>query len=295
MTKGISLAQEIESCFDRLWPLLRSITGDGVRKTHDILSEIAPLQRIEIPSGTRCFEWTVPKEWVVREAWVETPTGRRILDVRECNLHLLNYSIPFTGRVSKSELDQHLYSVPDLPDAVPYVTSYYVPRWGFCIAHKNRLALADGEYYVHIDTEHVDGSLTISEVILPGASEKEIVFSTYTCHPSMANDQLSGPLVQAFLCRRIAELPSRRFTYRFVWLPETIGSICYLVDRGPLLKERLVAGYVLACCGDDGPFTYKCSRRGNTVADRIAKFALETLVREREKIILDFEPFGSDE
>jgi len=179
---GRESLDEIERAFDRMWPLLRSLTGDGVRATHDILGEIVPLQRIEVPSGTQVFDWTVPKEWKVREAYVVAPGGRRILDVAANNLHLVNYSAPFRGRLSRSVLDAHLHSRSDMPDAIPYVTSYYEPRWGFCLSDSARKALPEGDYDVVIDTEFADGSLTISEAVLPGTTDAEVLISTYTCH-----------------------------------------------------------------------------------------------------------------
>ena len=185
---------EIEAYFDRLWPIHRSITGEGVRETHEILSELLPLDRIEIPTGTQVFDWEVPQEWVVREAYVVAPDGQRLWDIRVNNLYLLGYSIPFQGRISRDELDQHLHSLPDMPDVIPYATSYYSPRWGFCVSHHERVGLPDGEYEVCVDTELVDGSITISESILAGKEEAEVLISTYTCHPSMANNELSGPL-----------------------------------------------------------------------------------------------------
>ncbi len=287
-------AADIAAYFDRLWPIMRSITGQGVRLTHDILSELVPLERMEIPSGSRCFDWEVPKEWVVREAYLVTPDGRRILDVAENTLHLVNYSVPFRGRLSREDLDAHLHSIPDLPDAVPYVTSYYAPMWGFCLPHRMREGLPDGEYEVVVDTDHVDGSMTISEAVLPGEEPGEILISSYTCHPSMANNELSGPLAAAFLYRRLAGVDKRRLTYRFVFLPETIGSIAYLSLRGDHLKDTLVAGYVLTCVGDDSPITYKRSRRGDTPADRAAAWSLSRREGAAPRL-MDFFPFGSDE
>lgn len=284
---------KIEAYFERLWPLLRSITGEGVRQTHDILSELVPLTRIEVPSGTKVFDWTVPKEWVVRDAYVITPDGRRILDVHENNLHLVNYSMPFRGRVSKGELEEHLYSNPKVPEAVPYITSYYKPRWGFCIAHRDREHLPKGEYEVVVDTDLVDGSMTLSEAVLEGESAAEVLISTHTCHPSMANDQISGPLVASLLYGRLAALPRRRLTYRFVFLPETIGSIAYLSLRGEHLRKHMIAGYVVASLGGPGPFNYRRSRRGNSLADRAAEYVL---ARQRKKAeIHDFQPAGGND
>ena len=180
-----NFTEEIEKYFNRLWPIMRSITGDGVRKTHEILSEIIPLRTLEIPTGTKVLDWTVPKEWVCRSAYVIDPSGKRILDIQDNNLHLVNYSAPFSGKINKSELEEHLHSLPERPSSIPYVTSYYKENWGFCIAHQQREQLIDGEYEIVVDTELIDGSLTISEAVLEGESDREILFSTYLCHPSI--------------------------------------------------------------------------------------------------------------
>ena len=286
--------EEVAAIFDRLWPLLRSLTGEGVRRTHDILGELLPLDRIEIPSGTQVLDWTVPQEWAVREAYVTAPGGERILDVRDNNLHLVNYAAPFRGRVSRRELDNHLHSIPKLPEAIPYVTSYYEPRWGFCLSQRQRDALPEGEYEVVVDSELFDGSMTISEAVLPGAETGEVLISTYTCHPSMANNELSGPLVAAFLYRRLAAMPERRLTYRFVFAPETIGAVAYLDRMGDHLLARMEAGFVLTCIGTKAPFTLKRSRRGDSLADRAAEQILARRPGAPPKI-LDFFPTGSDE
>jgi aminopeptidase-like protein len=287
--------EEIARYFDRLWPLLRSITGDGVRHTLDILSELVPMERHEIPSGTNVFDWTVPQEWVVRDAFILAPDGKRILDMAKNNLHLLNYSIPFRGEVSRAELDQHLHSLPELPQAIPYVTSYYEPRWGFCLSQDQRDGLPEGAYQVVIDTDHINGSLTYGEAVLPGTETAEVLISTNVCHPSLANNELSGPLVSAFLYRRLESMKERRLTYRFVFIPETIGCIAFLSTRGQHLRDNLVAGYSVTCIGDDAPFTYKRSRAGNSLADRAALYVLS----QEDGIgssILDFFPDGgSDE
>ena len=211
---------QIEALFDRLWPLPRSLTGEGVRATHDILSEYVPLQRIEVPSGTQVFDWTIPEEWNVRDAYLIAPDGRRIFDVADNNLRLVNYSVPFRGTLSRAALDAHLHSRRDMPDAIPYVTSYYQPRWGFCLSEIERHALPDGDYQVVVDTELSKGALTMSEAVLPGTEADEVLISSYTCHPSLANNELSGPLVAAFLYRRLAAWPQRRLTYRFVFAPK---------------------------------------------------------------------------
>ncbi len=288
-----SIAAQIESYFDRLWPLPRSLTGEGVRATHDILGELAPLQRTEVPSGTPVLDWIVPPEWVIHDAYVIDPDGRRILDVGENNLHLVGYSAPFRGVVSRAELDEHLHSLPAQPTAIPYRTSYYAPSWGFCLAHEQRERLAEGDYEVVVDTElRTDGSLTLGDAVLPGEEPDEVLLSTYTCHPSLANNELTGPLVTAFLYQRVAAWPRRRLHYRFVFVPETIGAVAYLARHGDHLRERLVAGYVVTCIGDAGPFTLKRSRRGDTLADRAAEYVLAA---EPDSRMVDFFPSGSDE
>jgi len=257
------------------------------------LGELQPLQRYEFPTGTQVLDWIVPPEWRVREAYVIRPDGTRILDVHSNNLHLLNYSIPFTGEISREELEAHLFSYPEYPDVIPYQTCYYKSDWGFCIPHSQRLALPEGKYRVVIDTELFDGALTVSDLVLPGASDRQVLFSTYTCHPSLAINELSGPLVTAFLALRIAAWPKRRLTYRFVFTAETIGAICYLSKFGQELVDKLDAGYVVTCVGDDAQFTLKRSKRGDTVADRAAEYALKRASVPHRTI--DFRPSGSDE
>ena len=282
---------DIEHYFDRLWPILRSITGAGVRETHDILSELVRLERFEIPTGTKVFDWEIPKEWNLKEAYVIDPNGKRILDIAENNLHLINYSVPFRGILSKTELDKQLHSLPDQPDAIPYLTSYYKERWGFCLSQRQREQLPEGNYEVIIDAQHCDGSLTLSEAVLEGKSKQEVLISSYTCHPSLANNELSGPLVAAFLYKRLAKLKKRHLTYRFVFLPETIGALAYLSLRGEHLRENLVAGYVVTCIGDDAPFTYKRSRQETSLADRAAEHCLKGVTHK----LLPYSPIGSDE
>lgn len=291
--------QGLEDMFDRLWPITRSICGPGLRETLDVLGEVMPHQRIEVPCGQPVFDWAVPQEWQAREAYVIAPDGRRILDLAVNNLHLVNYSVAFRGRLSRAELDRHLHSLPEQPDAIPYVTSYYAPRWGFCLAEHERRNLTEGDYEVVVDTVHKDGSLTLAEAVLPGSEAREVLFSSYICHPSLANNELSGPLVLAFLYRRIAAWPDRRLTYRFVLCPETIGTLSYLRLRGDHLRQRMDAGYVITCVGDAGGperrFTYKRSRMGDSLADRAALHTLSRTLNEPFETV-DFAPDdGSDE
>lgn len=287
----------MERTFDRLWPLPRSLTGDGVRRSLDVLAEYIPLSRLEVPSGTAVHDWEIPAEWRVHEAYLVGPDGRRVLDWRDHNLHLVGYSIPFRGRLSRQELNEHLYSLPDLPTAIPYVTSYYRARWGFCLSHEHRAQLPDGEYEVVVDTELTPGSVTIADCVLPGTSRREVLLSTYTCHPMMANNEISGPLLAAFLYRRLELRKQRRLSYRFVFAPETIGAITYLSLRGSELAAVVDAGYVITCVGGPGGLTYKRSRDAPTLADRAVEHVLDHLDDEVKGSVttLDFVPTGSDE
>lgn len=248
----------------------------------------------EIPSGTRCFDWTVPPEWNVKDAWVKDSTGKKVIDFKKNNLHLLGYSEKFSGRMKLGELKEHLYSLPSQPDVIPYLTSYYKRRWGYCVSDRQLKKMKNGTYDVMIDSElNENGSMTIGEAYLPGSTKKEILLSTYICHPSMANNELSGPLVTAFLCKKLTEKKNRKYNYRILFLPETIGAIYYLSKHGDKLKERLAAGFVVTCIGDKGKFTYKKSRRGNTLADSATLHVLKQ--NEKKYNVEDFFPTGSDE
>jgi aminopeptidase-like protein len=288
----LTLSAKMEKIFDELWPLCRSITGDGYRNSLNILSKIMPMERFKFESGKKIFDWEIPKEWVIRDAYIVGPDGNKIAEFKKNNLHLMGYSCPYSGRMGLNDLKKHLYSIPDKPTAIPYVTSYYRENWGFCIAHNQFEALADGEYEVYIDSEFVDGYLEIGEAVLSGSTDREVLFSTYLCHPSMANHELGGPILMVYLYEILSNIKNRRFTYRFLICPETIGSLSYLSKRGAHLKEKLDAGYVITCVGDAGALTYKSSRSGDTLSDRAAKIAL----REVENYSLaPFTPFGSDE
>jgi aminopeptidase-like protein len=288
------LKQEIEKYFDRLWPINRSLTGNGNRETLGILSELVDLNIREIPSGTQCFDWTVPPEWNVKEAWVKDSSGKRIIDFSQNNLHLLAYSQGFEGRLTLEELKQHLHSLPEQPDVIPYRTSYYEPRWGFCLSHTQLQSLREDDYEVKIDAEYnPKGSMTIGEAVIHGETEREIIISTYICHPSMANNELSGPLVSSFLYSKLKSKKPGYHTLRFIFVPETIGAIWYLSENGNRLKEKLAAGFVLTCIGDEGAFTYKRSRRGSSVADRCAEYVLANSGAKFS--VEDFFPTGSDE
>ena len=252
-----------------LFPICRSITGDGVRETLAILRRHIPLTVHEVPSGTQVFDWVVPPEWNIRDACVLDERGERVIDFRRSNLHVVGYSVPVDVTLSLGELQEHLHSLEEQPSAVPYVTSYYRERWGFCLSHEQRLALPEGTYRAVVDSTLQPGSLTYAELILPGATEDEVFLSTYICHPSMANNELSGPVVAAFLARWLASRP-RRYTYRIVLAPETIGALTYLSRHLDVLRERVVAGFNLTCLGDDRAYSYLPSRDGSTLADRAA-------------------------
>jgi aminopeptidase-like protein len=284
---------KLEHYFDRLWPICRSLTGDGVRESLAILSEEMDLETSAIKSGEQVFDWTVPKEWRIRDAYIVCPDGRRIAQFKENNLHVLNYSTPVDETVSLEELKAHLYSLPSMPQAVPYVTSYYKEKWGFCMSYEELESLEEGDYRVFIDSELFDGELNYAEAVLEGESGKEILFSTYICHPSMANNELSGPLATLLLYRRLKAIKNRKYTYRFLFAPETIGVIAYLAREGQGLKANLEAGYVLTCCGDRGIPTYKRSKREAHLVDEMAIHTLKHLSDDFNTI--PFSVGGSDE
>lgn len=283
-----------ETMFDlvrRLYPICRSITGAGARATLDIIRELVPLKIHEVPSGTAAFDWTIPKEWNVREAWVKGPDGAIVADFRDHNLHLLNYSVPVRKRMPLSELRPHLHSMPEHPDWIPYRTSYYREDWGFCLQHRRLAALPEGEYEVCVDTTLEAGSLSYGELYLPGTGGDEILFSTHICHPSMANDNLSGIAVAAFLGRTLAD-SERRHSVRILFIPGTIGSLAWL-SRNEDKLARIRHGLVLTGLGDAGGFTYKRSRRGDAFIDRAAAHVLKT--SGLPHLVRDFHPYGYDE
>jgi aminopeptidase-like protein len=288
------MRSDLEKYFDRLWPICRSISGDGLRESLRILNEVMPMNMVEVPSGKTVFDWTVPKEWNVRDAYIITPDGKKIADFKTNNLHLVNYSSPINKEVSWEDLKNHLHTVPEIPEAIPYITTYYRENWGFCISQKEYNTLShEGQYKVFIDSTLEDGHLTYGECVLKGSSDEEIFFSTYLCHPSMANNELSGPLALSFLYKEIAAMPTRRYTYRFLIAPETIGVIAFLADKGEYLKKHMQAGYVLTCVGDPGNFTYKRSKRKTSAADRAAEHILKHSGKNHR--VIEFSVGGSDE
>jgi aminopeptidase-like protein len=285
------LEKEIEGLLTSLYPLCRSITGDGVRATLRLLQGVAPLHMDETPSGLDVFDWTVPDEWNVRDAYIADAGGTRVVDFRRHNLHLVSYSVPVHRRMSLAELRPHLHTLPEQPDVIPYRTSYYRPTWGFCLAQRQLDALPEGEYEVCVDSTLAPGSLTHGELLLKGELEDEVLISTHVCHPSLANDNLSGMVLAAFLARELSGRP-RRYSYRFLFIPGTIGSITWLALHEAHV-ERIKHGLVVACVGDEGPMHYKRSRRGDAEIDRVVAHVLAE--SGAPHTLLDFSPYGYDE
>jgi aminopeptidase-like protein len=274
-----------------LYPICRSITGKGVRETLRRLQAHIPLTVHEVPSGTRVFDWNVPKEWNITDAYVKNSAGERVIDFRESNLHVVGYSVPVHARMPLSELKPRLITIPEQPDAIPYRTSYYNETWGFCVSFNRLQSLRDGEYEVRIDSSLADGHLTYGECYLTGDSRDEVLISTHICHPSVCNDNLSGIAVATFLAKRLLALP-RRYSYRLLFLPGTIGSITWLALNQPNL-HRIKHGLVLANAGDPGSLTYKRSRRSDAEVDRAALNVLRHTGSKHS--IREFEPYGYDE
>lgn len=289
------IGAELHGFAAELFPICRSITGDGIRATLQRVGEKIPLQISEVPSGTEVFDWTVPKEWNIRDAWIKDSSGQRVVDFKQNNLHVLNYSTPIQGRFALAELQQHLFSLPDRPDWIPYRTSYYKPEWGFCMAHAAMQRMAEPEYEVLIDSTLEDGHLSYGECFVPGSSNEEVLISVHACHPSLANDNLSGLTVATHLA---ALLTGRelRYSYRFVFAPGTIGAITWLAQNREA-ASRIRHGLVLTGIGDAGGFHYKKSRRGSVQSpaqiDRAAAHALRHCGEPAE--ILEFSPYGYDE
>lgn len=278
----------------RLFPICRSITGNGVRETLTILKEFGNLQIQEVPTGYRAFDWIVPKEWNIRDAYVKDQQGERVIDFKRSNLHVLNYSVPVSATMSLEELRPHLYTLPEQPNAIPYRTSYYEEQWGFCLAHEDLEGLMEGPYEVFIDSDLEDGHLTFADAVLAGTSDRELLFSTYICHPSMANHELSGPVLSALLYRLLSEC-EHTYSYRFIYVPETIGALVYLSINGEHLRKHLHAGYVLASLGRPATYTYKRTRLGGTPADKVAEHCLNHAPDGTTTEVIDFAPTGSDE
>jgi aminopeptidase-like protein len=284
-------ADELYRLVEEIYPICRSITGDGVRKTLSILGRFVPLRVHEVPSGTAVLDWTVPNEWNIRDAYIADTRGQRLVDFRAHNLHVLNYSVPIKRRVSRAELAQHLFSLPDQPTLIPYRTSYYAENWGFCVSHDQLQTLTDAEYDVCIDSTLAPGQLTYAEAVLPGETSNEILISAHICHPSLADDNNSGLAVAALLARAFAQ-QRRRHTLRFLFAPGTIGAITWLA-RNRQNAQRIRHGLTLTCLGDSNPFTYKKTVFGDQEIDRVVQHVLAHSGYPHQ--IIDFFPYGYDE
>jgi aminopeptidase-like protein len=286
------LAGELYDLVVRLYPICRSITGDGVRQTLAVLGERLPLQVHEVPTGTKVLDWEVPDEWNIADAYVADESGRRVVDFAACNLHVLNYSAPIDEEMSIDELRPHLFSLPEQPDRIPYRTSYYERNWGFCLSARHMAALSAGRYRVRIDSTLQPGHLTYGEVVVPGRSEDEILVSSHVCHPSLCDDNLSGIAVSAALARALLDGPPPRHTVRFLYAPGTIGAITWLA-RNRERAARIKHGLTLTCLGDEHPFTYKRTVGGDAAIDRAAAHVLRHDSPANQ--VIDFFPYGYDE
>jgi aminopeptidase-like protein len=290
-TSSAEIGRWMHSLAAELYPVCRSITGDGVRATLRRLAHEIPLEIHEVPSSGEVFDWTVPEEWNIRAAWIKDAAGNIIVDFANHNLHVLGYSTPIHEKVSLAELKSHLFSLPDQPDLIPYRTSYYKKNWGFCVTHRLLESLQDGDYEVFIDADHKQGNLTYGELVLPGATAEQVLISTHVCHPSLANDNLAGNAVVVALAKHLMGI-ERRLTYRFLFVPGTIGSITWLVlneDKTANIKH----GLVVTCAGDSGRVTYKETRDGNAPIDRAMRHVLKTSGEDHR--IAPFHPYGYDE
>jgi aminopeptidase-like protein len=288
---GRDTGQAMRDMIAGLYPICRSITGDGFRETLRAIAQYLPLEVREVPSGTPVFDWTVPLEWNIRDAYIAAPDGRRVVDFQRCNLHVMSYSVPVKTRMRLEELQRHIHTLPDRPEWVPYRTSYYKENWGFCLSHRQLKELADTEYDVLIDSSLERGHLTYGECLLPGQSGDEVLISVHGCHPSLCNDNLSGIAVATYLGRALQNMP-RKFSYRFLFIPGTIGSITWLATNQDRI-DRIRHGLVLTGVGDAGGITYKRSRRADTPIDRAMAHVLHH--QEEPYRIIDFFPYGYDE
>lgn len=283
--------EESHATIRKLYPICRSITGDGMRQSLRLLQGTIPLELHEAPTGARVFDWSIPKEWNITDAYIKNGKGERVVDFQRHNLHVLNYSIPVHRTMQLAELRPHLYSLPETPDWIPYRTSYYRETWGFCLSHRQLETMEEGEYEVCIDSTLKPGHLTYGEYRIQGSTDDEVLISCHSCHPSLCNDNLSGMATAARLARLLQNVPLR-YSYRFLWIPGTIGSITWLA-RNESVLPRIKHGLVLSCLGDEGGFTYKRSRGGDAVIDRAVEHALRHSGHNFQ--VLDFVPYGYDE
>ena len=288
------IGNDIHKLAKQLWPYNRGLTGQGVIDTLNQISNHIPNLNIKsIKSGTKVFDWVIPKEWEVDEAYIVTPNGKKICDFSKNNLHLVGYSIPFKGTLSLNELKKNLYTLPKQPKAIPYITSYYKERWGFCLSQEQFDTLDDGLYKIVISSTLSDGKMNYGELLIKGKSDKEIFLSTYICHPSMANNELSGPTVVTFLAKWLQMVNQLEYSYRIVFIPETIGSIAYLSQNFKEMKDKTIAGYNVTCVGDDRAYSFVPSRNGKTISDKIGKHVLKWI--DRNFVQYSWLDRGSDE
>ncbi|MER6004465.1 DUF4910 domain-containing protein [Nonomuraea angiospora] len=278
---------EMHALVRRLYPLCRSITGDGLRQTLEIIGESIPLEITQVPTGTKVLDWTIPREWNIRDASIKDAAGNKVVDFQDSNLHVVGYSVPVEATMSLEELRGHLHTLPEQPDLIPYRTSYYAETWGFCLSQNTLDGMADGPYEVRIDSTLADGYLTYGEYVVPGSSSQEVLISCHVCHPSLANDNLAGVAVAVALAQRLSD---PWYTYRFIFAPGTIGAITWLALNRER-TDRIRHGVTLACAGDSGTITYKRSRRGDAEIDRVFAHVLQ----DRPHTVLDFSPYGYDE
>ncbi len=283
---------EMKALIAELYPICRSITGEGVRKTLRILQRYISLEIHEVPTGTQVFDWTIPKEWNIVDAYIKDPAGNKIVDFHQCNLHVLNYSVPVSGVYTLEELKSHIFTIPEQPDLIPYRTSYYSENWGFCMPHLQYEQLPEGNYEVLIDSSLTEGSLTYGELYIPGETQEEMIFSAHVCHPSLCNDNLSGIAVATFLAKHIQEQVNRKYSYRFIFAPGTIGAITWLA-RNEAHTDNIKFGLITSLLGAEGDYVYKKTRRGNAEIDRIMEFMLTSSGKNFE--MDEFIPYGYDE
>ena len=286
-----TIGNDMYELMERLYPITRSITGEGVRKTLKIFQDSIDLQIHEVPTGTKVFDWTVPEEWNIDDAYIMNKNGEKIVDFKKSNIHILQYSEKIEKKIGLEELKKHIFTLPEQPDTIPYRTSFYNKNWGFCMKHKEFLKLDDDEYAVNISSEHKDGSLTYVEFLIIGESTDEILISTYVCHPSLCNDNLSGPVLSLFLAKYFSK-QKLHYSIRFLFIPETIGAITWLARNEDNVKN-IKHGLVATCLGDSGNLTYKKTRDGDNIIDKIVE---EVLIESGKPYkIMDFWPSGSDE
>jgi aminopeptidase-like protein len=290
-TDPIKAGEDMHRLMAKLFPICRSITGEGFRQTLRILQDSIPISITEVPTGTSVFDWTVPREWNIRDAYIKDAKGKKIVDFKNSNLHVMSYSVPVHQTMNLEELKPHLYTLPEYPDRIPYRTSYYKENWGFCLPHNQLQDLPPGNYEVYLDSTLSEGSLTIGECLIPGRSQQEVLISTHSCHPSLCNDNLSGVVLSVALAQALRN-QELEFSYRFLFIPGSIGSISWLSQNLGHTK-KIVNGLVLACVGDPGKSTYKKSRRGDSEIDRAAEHVLKHSGSDYE--ILEFSPYGYDE